>query len=84
MPTLGRDQNVDVHFSIEFVLLYRQKHPILVGLLRNVSAVGSCCEISFINWLPIKRRIWKTAGDVIKNPLNNHSYIKVNQAISQI
>lgn len=56
MPTLVRDQIVDGHFSIKFVLLYRQKHPILVGLLRNVTAVGACCEINFINWLPIKRK----------------------------
>jgi len=54
MSTLVRDRNVDVNFSIEFILLYRQKHPILVGLLRNVTAVGACCEINFINSFPIK------------------------------
>lgn len=56
MPTMVTVWHVDVsHFSFEAVLLYKQTIPFFFGLLRNTAAAVACCEINFINLLPIKR-----------------------------
>lgn len=56
MPTMVIVLDTDVNFSVEAMLLYRQKHPILFVFLRNITAVVACYESNLINFLPIKRK----------------------------